>query len=279
MLFNKQLMVVIDQHDTEYLSLHRAQVIAQRLKCAISVLWLGDSELQPAQLVEQLQGEGLVASYQLCPEDSLLPVLKKLWQEAHFGLLIKTCDPRKRSFFTSRDNQILRELPCPVLLVKHDNRWENGIVLGAVNPFNDASYQQQLNCGVLTLANEIALLVHGALHIAVASPSVMMGADSVMQSEELIQQSARQAMQALLQQLEIPVSGIAVGEGPVEYWVPHVANELNASVVVIGTRARGGVKGALIGNTAERILHRLNADVLVMRPGLSAELMPIIHDA
>ena len=56
---------------------------------------------------------------------------------------------------------------------------------------------------------------------------------------------------------------------PVEYWVPHVANEMNASVVVIGTRALGGVKGALIGNTAERILHRLNADVLVMRPGLS----------
>jgi nucleotide-binding universal stress UspA family protein len=41
---------------------------------------------------------------------------------------------------------------------------------------------------------------------------------------------------------------------------------LDAAVTVIGTVARTGFSGALIGNTAEVVLDALESDVLVLKP-------------
>lgn len=48
--------------------------------------------------------------------------------------------------------------------------------------------------------------------------------------------------------------------------IPQVAQQLDAAVTVIGTVARTGLSGALIGNTAEIILDALECDVLVLKP-------------
>ena len=48
--------------------------------------------------------------------------------------------------------------------------------------------------------------------------------------------------------------------------IPQVAHQLDAAVTVIGTVARTGLSGALIGNTAEVILDALESDVLVLKP-------------
>ena len=45
-----------------------------------------------------------------------------------------------------------------------------------------------------------------------------------------------------------------------------VAGQLGASVTVIGTIARKGLAGALIGNTAEVVLDQLDSDILVLKP-------------
>ncbi|GGK78674.1 universal stress protein [Amphritea balenae] len=276
MPFDKQILVVIDPKDSDELALHRGQLIAKRLGCAINLLWLGRDDEPVIRLVKQLQAEGLSASYQCCMKKALLETLQALWQTQHFGLLIKTCDPRTHNFTTSADAHLLRELPCPVLLVKHDSSWQSGVVVGAADPLSESVEQRSLNRGVMGLAKEVALLTNAELRVAVATPSAMMAANPALQSEAMIQARAKEAMQQQLADLSIEVGDIDVGEGPPEYWVPQVANQLNASVVVIGTRARGGIKGALIGNTAERILHRLNADVLVLRTGVSDQILPVI---
>ncbi len=42
------------------------------------------------------------------------------------------------------------------------------------------------------------------------------------------------------------------------------AKNINADIVVIGSVGRSGISGALIGNTAEKILDEVTADVLVV---------------
>lgn len=44
-----------------------------------------------------------------------------------------------------------------------------------------------------------------------------------------------------------------------------MAHKLGAVVTVIGTVARTGISGALIGNTAEVVLDSLESDVLVLK--------------
>lgn len=48
--------------------------------------------------------------------------------------------------------------------------------------------------------------------------------------------------------------------------IPRTAQKLDAVVTVIGTVARTGLSGALIGNTAEVVLDTLESDVLVLKP-------------
>jgi universal stress protein E len=48
--------------------------------------------------------------------------------------------------------------------------------------------------------------------------------------------------------------------------IQHVADDTRADIVVMGALARSGLKRLLIGNTAERMLDRLNCDVLIVKP-------------
>lgn len=276
MLLNKQILLVIDQQDQACLALQRSRLIASRLNCPIEIVWIGDDTNKASQRVRQLEAEGIAASFQCTPKSKLLKLLEALLAERRVGLLVKSCDPRKRGFMTSLDGQILRDIPCPVLMVKHDHLWHEGVVMAAVDPLTTDRHQQQLNADLLKVADQIARVTDSSLTGAVACPSPMMGADPQFQSAALIQEQARTAMSQLLSELQLSVEALAVGEGPAEYWIPKAVEELEARLVVIGTRANGGLKGALLGNTAERILPRLDCDILVLRAGFSDRLVPIL---
>jgi universal stress protein E len=276
MLLNKRLLLVLDQQDEACLALQRCHLIASRLQSPVSIVWLGDDQAKAEQAMAQLETEGVAVSLHYSTRNKLLKQLAALLSQQSFGLLIKSCDPRQSGFMTSMDGHILRDLPCPVLLVKRGQLWQDGVVMAAVNALTHDPHQLQLNDDVLNVAAQIALVTESALTVAVACPSAMMGADPVLQSENLIQAKAQQSLEGQLSRLALTAKDSAVGEGPVEYWIPEAAKQLKARLVVIGTRARGGLKGALIGNTAERILSRLDCDILVLRVGLSDEVVPLI---
>ena len=47
--------------------------------------------------------------------------------------------------------------------------------------------------------------------------------------------------------------------------IPSVAKKVKADLVVLGNVGRTGLKGLVIGNTAEKILQRLAVDVLLVK--------------
>ena len=48
--------------------------------------------------------------------------------------------------------------------------------------------------------------------------------------------------------------------------IPNLAGETKADLVVMGTLARTGIPGLIVGNTAESILNNLNCSVLAIKP-------------
>ena len=48
--------------------------------------------------------------------------------------------------------------------------------------------------------------------------------------------------------------------------IESVSNEIDAELVILGTIGRTGISAALIGNTAEHVIDRLNCDVLAIKP-------------
>ena len=48
--------------------------------------------------------------------------------------------------------------------------------------------------------------------------------------------------------------------------IPKFSSDNEIDVVVMGTVARSGIPGLLIGNTAETILHTIDASVITLKP-------------
>jgi universal stress protein E len=76
----------------------------------------------------------------------------------------------------------------------------------------------------------------------------------------------QQAVTELATQFAVPASQTHVQEGMPEDVIPRVASSIDAEMLVIGTIGRTGLSAAIIGNTAEHVIDRLDCDVLALRP-------------
>ena len=279
MLFSKRILVILDSGEHSPKALHRAHLIAERMGCELELLWVGKSEPWTglAQDLAALQASAVCFTQEVLTKD-LIDSVQERWQQDHFALLVKGCDPRhnNRRLLAPRDWQLLRETPCPVLLVKQDQHWADGRILAAVNTTTDNPQLRVHNQSILMLAGFIAHSLNVPLHAAVATPMAMQGVEPEMQSQVLIDQRAQRSGEKVLSEMNLQVAQLHVGEGPPEHWIPHVSNEIDASLVVMGTLARKGMSAALLGNTAERILDRLNTDILVLRAGIDQPLPPLM---
>ncbi|MBU2113041.1 MAG: universal stress protein, partial [Gammaproteobacteria bacterium] len=74
------------------------------------------------------------------------------------------------------------------------------------------------------------------------------------------------AISALAKKCNIAASHCHVNEGMPEDVLPKLATQLDAEIMVIGTIGRTGLSAAIIGNTAEHVIDRLDCDVLAIKP-------------
>lgn len=276
MLFNKRILVVLDGGKHCIDAINRARTMASKTGCELELLWFGDPS--DWQIVEEkvCALENSCQVYRQASTTQMLDTVQQLWQEDHFTLLVKGSDPQhnSQSLLTPTDWQLLRETPCPILLVKRQHSWTKGNILAAINPLSSKEHQLNYDRSVLMLAAFIARQEDAKLQAVVATASPMQLADPEFMVPELIEKRARTAADMMLTDMNLTTLPLHIGEGPAEYWIAQVAGEQEAALIVISSRARSGIKGALLGNTAEQILDRLDTDVLVLRPGL-AEQMPM----
>jgi universal stress protein E len=172
------------------------------------------------------------------------------------------------------DWELLRTSPVPVLLIKNGATWEDLNVLAAIDPSHRFAKPAKLDSSILNTAAEFSRALGGSLHVAhsyvpvPASTIPMAGASVplVTQIAQATEATAKQNLKAALAGLRIPRDRQHLLQGvPVET-IPQLAQQLACGLVVMGAVSRSGLKRMLIGNTAERILNALTADVLVVKP-------------
>jgi nucleotide-binding universal stress UspA family protein len=192
--------------------------------------------------------------------------------------------------FGSDDMQLLRKCPCPVWLVKHSSAKSYHRILAAVDvdadhPGPELTIRHGLNVQILELAVSIALSDFAELHVVHAWEALAEGA---MRSEFLgvpeaevesyVQQFRRQheaSLNGLVNEVMDRQGSDAIHflkptkhlvKGVPRKEVPALARNLEADLLVMGTVARTGVPGYLIGNTAEAILTQAECSVLAVKP-------------
>ncbi len=178
----------------------------------------------------------------------------------------------KSVIFTPTDWHLIRKCPSPVLLVK-DHDWpENGNIVAAVNASSDENQHQVLNQQIMHDANFIAELINGNVHMVNAFPgtpiniAIEIPEFDPSQFNESVKKHHHESCQKLAIEHNIADDRCHIEEGLPEDVLPGIAKELDAELVVMGTIGRTGLSAALIGNTAEHVIDKLNCDLLALKP-------------
>lgn len=281
----RNILIVLNPEQPEMLAFKRAREIASRddgranppqpeaIRPKLHLL-VCDDKADHSSLLERLAAEltqeGFAVSTQQAWHRSVHQTIAIAQQATGCDLVIKQHqpdNPLKKALLTPEDWKLLRYCPAQVLMVKTGKPWSSGRILAAIDIGNPESEHRALHESILQYGQTLAELTRGELHVVCARPAAMLSAsDPTIQIAEEIEARYREGRQAFQSRYGIADDRLHVAEGPADTLIPQFAADLQAEVTVIGTVARTGLSGALIGNTAEVVLDALESDVLVIKP-------------
>lgn len=269
----RSILVVLDPEHAHSRALTRAKLIAGVTGARLHLLMCDrkhDHSALLSLLGSQLHDDGYDnVTHEQAWHETLHESIIAVQQAEGCELVIKDHrpdNPLKKALLTPTDWKLLRQCPCAVLMVKNERPWTGGVILAAVDVGNEDEDHRRLHASIIDHGYAIAGLAKGELHVISAHPSPMLAsADPVYQLSETIEQRYREACQRFQAEYGIAPECLHVKEGPADVIIPEIEQEYDAVVTVIGTVARTGITGALIGNTSEVVLDSLQGDVLVLK--------------
>lgn len=205
-----------------------------------------------------------------------------------YDLVIKTAE--KPDFlvrlFGSDDMHLLRKCPCPLWLMKPRDGSSYKCILAAVDfdPQGPEAEEQYLNQQILDLSASLAISDFAGLHLAHAWEAVGEGkvytwSENPTSAVAAYVEGERLRHEAGFYQLgewlrnrigmeayDYLTPRFHLRKGVARDVLPTLVAELNVDLVVMGTVARTGISGLIIGNTAEAILEQVNCSVLAFKP-------------
>jgi len=166
--------------------------------------------------------------------------------------------------------RLLRESQVPIYIAREDKWRSNSSVLAAIDLKNDSAEGKLMRDQVLSAASEFAQAFNASLHCCFCFelPEILIDLDFV--DKDRYQNDALEKylpqLSALAEEYNISEKNIHVKFGNPEKSIASVATKSKTHAVVIGSMARKGIKGKLIGNTAEKLTSYLHTDMLIVAP-------------
>ena len=172
---------------------------------------------------------------------------------------------------------LLRKCPCPVW-VDDPLAEDRPDVLAAVGPFSDDGQVGELNRTLMELATSLAEIKGGAVHVVHAwrleGESLLRNGRAHLRPSDVdaLVEQEKIAAELAFQWLIGEFSGVGprihphLLPGAPTDAITEIAREARPGVVVMGTLARAGLPGLIIGNTAERLLAELDTSVMAVKP-------------
>lgn len=177
--------------------------------------------------------------------------------------------------------ELLRRCPCSVLLVGAGGAAGNPRIAAAVNTGRDDDHEadQVLNARIAEMASLMSELEGGSVTLLHAWEVFAEGMVRGLASPDgyadylaAARQRATDDFARFTRSLGERLSGLPaeLRRGEPEDVIPAFVVAEGIDLLVMGSVARRGIPGFLIGNTAERVLPRLPCSVLVVKLGESA---------
>lgn len=249
----------IEQADFHYLTTTAEQTAAKVLR----------------SLVDQARAKGIEATDKIVLGKEWLELVRQALRDHHDLMLIGTRDRKGLEWmlFGSTAVKVVRRCPCPVWVVKPDGEPNplKILVASALDPVAEEG---------LRLAAELARETPAEIHLlhavdfpldrrwSTGLPDAKEEAyrrhvreHAVKELEGQIDRAGARALTPPVQVHLLDEIGILPDQG-----ILHFIKQNAIDLLVMGTIARGGIAGVMIGNTAERLLPELSCSLLAVKP-------------
>ncbi|MEM9101594.1 MAG: universal stress protein UspE [Pseudomonadota bacterium] len=294
-----KIVTVVSKNDKNNVAIKRAAMIAQRFSAKLMVIMCAyDQSFEMTSIMKDTDRENLRDAIIQEKEKVLGEIIERhvpkeieydqqvLWGSREYELIRQYCVEKisdllvkyvkhestlSRLFFTPQDWHIIREVPCNILFVQGEGWRPQGNIIAAVSADDDDAHHLRLNNHIINTSLFLSEKFDAQVHVTnvypyplVDVPFAYSGIDHEMYCKNM-RESHEESTKKLVVEKPIADENLHIIEGLPEEAIPNLAQQINAELVVMGTVARKGLSGAVIGNTAERILDKINCDVLAIK--------------
>lgn len=200
--------------------------------------------------------------------------LSEFINKQSFDLVVKTARKHnaiEKILFTPTDWHLLRDTKTNILFVKTEKWPSNSSILGAIN-IEDDSVHKKLNTSIIQTTVDLSNALNCKSNIINVFPWPAVKLDRfnhLFDKKDLfleIKQKHTESVNAVVNNIAKVTGKTLIAEGlEVEEAIPKMAKSLYSKMLVMGTVGRSGLQGAVIGNTAEKILDQLECEVLTIK--------------
>lgn len=252
-----------------------------RKKLEESLLEQIESSIYTVREILKLDEESVVVSTELvCGQTPAIQIIQHVLRYGH-DLVIKEAEPsEKKNGFKAIDMELLGKCPCAVWLsrpIQHSR--QNIRVAVAIDPESHEPAAEALSERMLQLAHSLAKSCNGELQIISCwdylfeedlrhSVWVKVSDSEIAEAVGKEQYHHSAALESVIKSSGIPNSKYKIHHlrGKAEELIPLFTEEQSIDILVMGTVARTGIPGFILGNTAENIFQNLSCSLLALKP-------------
>ena len=225
-------------------------------------------------LVCEAREQGIEARAILVPGQGWVEIIRQVLHEKYDLVVVGTHDSHglRRLLLGSTARKLVHECPCPVWVTKPGAAVvpRNILVASDLSPLSDAAVSLAIHLGHLAGGQTHILNVVEYTLDRLWSPAQMdaetanyHGRVRAEAGEAHHAQLGRSACHAAEPTVAVHV---ADGDGMPDHAITKFVRDHPIDLLVLGTVARHGLSGILLGNTAERLLPEVACSVLAVKP-------------
>jgi nucleotide-binding universal stress UspA family protein len=208
-----------------------------------------------------------------------LEIIREVLRNKH-DLVIKTARGKggvRDILFGSTGMHLMRKCPCPVWMMKPGQIQPYDRILAAVDVSPADTKENALNTKIMDLATSLAHLELSELHIVyvwnfpnknLMNSELGKSPGNFQKWESETHKLHKRYLEDFLKKntLNKVKCQVHLLKGKASDLVPQLAEKMQINLIIMGTLCRVGIPGFFIGNTAEKVLHRVNCSVLTVKP-------------
>lgn len=290
----KRVLVVVDPTASAHPAVDRALWLARRMPVHVELFVNDHADVSPEARMAALErhrkrldelAEPLREAARTVEVDARwgLPLHESILRKAvdsRSDLIVKDTHAHsalQRSILSNTDWSLIRQAAATLWLVKPRPPGQKPCFVAAVDPLHERDKPAELDHRILDTALALGAACGGDVHafhafdasVAVAASADSMAMPIALPVDELtdaFRAAHDDAVSRLCGAHGIPAERVHVQQGGTTQLLIALTDHLRADAVVIGAVSRSGLKGLLLGNTAESVLDRLHCDLIIVKP-------------